>query len=230
MTGRGATKGWAVGALAAALAAATLTGCVRTTAGEAHRAGGPPAAHADLEGFLLSPDRIDDVLSTEDVEVIDTASTLAENRSSVSDPDCLGALYNVEQSVYADSGWTDVIDQVLADQREDGGHWMQQSIVAFGSPAQAGDFFDHSVQNWTSCIGKHVTITEDDNEYDWTVEGIDTNGTMMTQTAHEEDGGGWACQHALGSVGNHIVEVAVCSEDPGDQARQIASEIAAKIG
>jgi len=211
--------------------ALTLCGCVQTTAGEAHRAGGNiPAGTVELERFLLKPDRIDEILGAQDIEVIDTATTLAENRSKVSDPDCLGALYNAEQTVYADSGWTAVADQVLADQSDDDGHWMQQSVVAFGSADQALDFFNRSVQDWSNCIGKQVTVSEDDNEFSWRVEGISINGQMMAQTARQEDAGEWACQHALGAAGNHIVEVAACGESIDDQAVRLAGEIARNIG
>ncbi len=215
----------------AGVLALTLCGCVHTTAGQARRAGGDmPAGPVELERFLLKPDRIDQILGSHDIEVIDTATTLAENRSRISDPDCLGALYNAEQTVYADSGWTDVADQVLADQSDDDGHWMQQSVVAFDSARQAVDFFNRSVQEWTNCIGKHVTVAEDDNEFGWRVEGIGIQGQMMAQTARQEDAGQWACQHALGVATNHIVEVAACGESIDGQALQLAGEIARNIG
>lgn len=210
--------------------ALTLCGCVRTTAGEAHRAGGETQpGKVELERFLLTPERVDDILGSHDIEVIDTATTLAENRSKISDPDCLGALYNAEQTVYADSGWTGVADQVLADQSDDDGHWMQQSVVAFDSDGHALDFFNRSVQQWTNCIGKRVTVTEDDNEFSWVVEGISIDGQMMSQTAHQEDAGEWACQHALGAVTNHIVEVAACGDSVDDLALRLAGEIVRNV-
>ena len=132
-------------------------------------------------------------------------------------------------NVYDGSGWTDVADQVLADEGDDDGHWVQQSVVAFGSPQQAQDFFDGSVQKWTNCIGKHVTIDEDDNEFAFSIEGIGITGRMMTQTSRQDDSGGWACQHALGAVTNHIVEVAACGNGPDGQAIELANEIASKI-
>jgi len=214
--------------------ALTLCGCVQTTAGEAHRAGGNiPAGTVELERFLLKPDRIDEILGAQDIEVIDTATTLAENRSKVSDPDCLGALYNAEQTVYADSGWTAVADQVLADQvddeQADRGHWVQQSVVGFGSAQQALDFFDRSVQQWTNCIGKHVTVNDADSEFVFSIEGIGIDGHLMSQTARQQDAGDWACQHALGAATNHIVEVMACSTDTDGQAVRIATEIVSKI-
>lgn len=222
-------RGTAAGVLVAALAV-TLTGCVHTTAGVAHRSGSTnPTTVADLERFLLTADRVDAIVGSHDIEVTDSASTMADNYSKISDPDCLGALYNVEQAVYDGSGWTDVADQVLADEGDDDGHWVQQSVVAFGSPQQAQDFFDGSVQKWTNCIGKHVTIDEDDNEFAFSIEGIGITGRMMTQTSRQDDSGGWACQHALGAVTNHIVEVAACGNGPDGQAIELANEIASKI-
>lgn len=226
-------RGTAASVLIGALAVA-LSGCVHTTAGVAHRAGGTsPTTTADLEGFLLEPDHIDKIVGSHDIEVNDSATTLDDNLANVSDPDCLGALYNAEQSVYDGTGWTAVADQVLADQVDDEdaeqGHWVQQSVVGFDSPQQALDLFDHSTQQWTNCIGKDVTVNESDTEFVFKIEGIDIDGHMMSQTARQQDAGDWACQHALGAATNHIVEVMACSTDTDGQAVRIATEIVSKI-
>lgn len=230
-------RGTAVRVLIGAMAvtsAVTLSGCVHTTAGQAHRAGGTnPTAVADLESYLLAPDRVDKIVGSQDIEVSDSATTLDDNQSNISDPECLGALYNAEQSVYDGTGWTGVADQVLADQVDDEdaeqGHWVQQSVVEFGSAQQALDFFDRSVQKWTNCIGKHVTVNDADSEFVFSIEGIGIDGHMMSQTARQRDAGDWACQHALGAATNHIVEVMACSTDTDGQALRLATEIASKI-
>ena len=184
---RGTAASVLIGALAVT-SAVTLSGCVHTTAGEAHRAGGTnPTSVADLESYLLAPDRVDKIVGSQDIEVSDSATTLDDNQSNISDPECLGALYNAEQSVYDGTGWTGVADQVLADQVDDEdaeqGHWVQQSVVEFGSAQQALDFFDRSVQKWTNCIGKHVTVNDADSEFVFSIEGIGVARLRMVAQA-----------------------------------------------
>ena len=47
---------------------------------------------------------------------------MSDNLDVASDPDCLGAVMGSEEAVYADSGWTAVRDQVVAEENDE--HWI----------------------------------------------------------------------------------------------------------
>ncbi len=207
----------------------TLSGCAQLVQGSARpvEVRGP----VDLERFLATPQQIDEIIGSTDIEVVDTSTEMSDLSPDVSDQDCAGALYNTEESIYQDTGWTDVIDQILAEPEDDSRHWVEQSVVLLETDQQALDFFERSVEQWTNCIGKDVTVYGDDDgdENSWRFEGISISGQMMTQTAQQHDGGGWACRHALGAVSNHIVEVAACGDAVDGGATAIADKIVENI-
>ena len=216
--------------------AALLSGCVQTTAGTARPGAeliGAPTGTSDpggrLEQFLLTPDELNVVMGSRDIELTDSADDMADHSSDISDPGCLGALYNAEQTVYQASGWTDVADQVLTEPQDDSDHWVEQTVVQFPSHQHALDFFNKSVRDWTNCIGKDVMVDDGENQFNWHFEGIGISDNMMTQTSRQSNGGDWACQHALGAVGNYIVETSACGNSPEGEAVMLANQIVANL-
>lgn len=209
--------------------AAILTGCVHTTAGSAVAAGGGhrPAQLSVLARFLLDPGEVNTILGSRDVELVDSADEMSDHSSDISESRCLGALYNAEEAVYRGSGWTDVADQVLTEPQDNSDHWVEQTVVEFESRQRALDFFDTSVTAWTDCIGKDVTVDDGETRFHWRFEGIGISDYLMSQTARQADGSGWACQHALGVVRAYVVEVSACGNAPDGQAVLLASRIMA---
>jgi hypothetical protein len=216
--------------------AALLSGCVRTTAGTARPGAeltGSPTGTSDpggrLDEFLLTADEVDVVMGSRDIGLIDSAQDMADHSSGISDPGCLGALYNAEADVYQGSGWTDVADQVLTEPQDDSDHWVEQTVVQFPSHQHALDFFNKSVRDWTNCIGKDVMVDDGENQFDWHFEGIGISDNMMTQTSRQSNGGDWACQHALGAEGDYIVETSACGNSPEGEAVMVANQIVANL-
>lgn len=208
-----------------------LTGCVHTTGGTAvpgARAAEPSGMPA-LANFLLDPAEVNLVLGSHDVELVDSADEMADHSSQFTDSRCLGALYNAEEDVYRGTGWTAVADQVLTEPQDDSDHWVEQSVVAFESHQHATDFYDKSVQVWTDCIGRDVTVDNGEIQFHWRFEGIGISDNVMSQTVRQEDGDGWACEHALGVKGSYIIEVSACGNSPDGQAVLLASRIIANV-
>jgi|SRR6478735_2805978 len=216
--------------------AALLSGCVQTTAGTprpgadltgATTGTSDPAGH--LDQFLLTADEVNVVMGSRDIALVDSAEDMADHSSGISDPGCLGALYNAEEDVYQASGWTDVADQVLTEPQDDSDHWVEQTVVQFPSHQHALDFFNKSVRDWTNCIGKDVMVDDGENQFNWHFEGIGISDNMMTQTSRQSNGGDWACQHALGAVGDYIVETSACGNSPEGEAVMLANQIVANL-
>ncbi|MET0701998.1 MAG: sensor domain-containing protein [Mycobacterium sp.] len=217
-------------------------GCVNTTGGTAKPVGAGPGTSAaptkptnpgdpdsPLERFLLSVDDINTVMGTNDIELAGSANDLSDHRNDISDPQCLGALYNAEEAVYEKAGWTDVVDQVLTEPEDDSSHWVEQTVVQFPSAEAAQDFFDSSFTQWTDCIGKTVMVDDGDYEFNWQFEGISSVDGTISQTARQIDSDGWACQHALGAVKSYILETSVCGLALKDEAVSIVDRLAANV-
>src|ERR1700712_4450280 len=129
------------------------SGCVQTTGGTARPAdtAGPTSSSqpgADLDGILLSVDDVNSIMGSKDMEIMDSANDMADHSADISEPKCLGALYNAEESVYDGTGWKDVVDQVLTEPEDDSAHWVEQTVVEFPSPSGAKSFVDSSFAAW----------------------------------------------------------------------------------
>ena len=118
---------------------------------------------------------------------------------------------------------------MLTEPQDDSDHWVEQTVVQFPSHQHALDFFNNSVKDWTNCIGKDVMVDDGENQFHWHFEGIGISDNMMTQTSRQSDGSDWACQHALGAVGNYIVETSGCGNSPEGEAVMLANRIVANL-
>ena len=219
----------ACGLCAVALIAA---GCVETTGGTAMPAdaagqtkSGQPGGGIDR--VLLGVDDVNAIMGAKDIEVMDSANDMADHSADVSDPKCLGALYNAEESVYDGTDWKGVTDQVLAEPEDDSAHWVEQTVVEFPSAAGAKSFVDSSFNQWSDCIGKSVMVNDGEYEYRWQFEGISTVDGTVSQTARQDDSDGWKCQHALSAVGSYVLEASACGISLQDEAVAIVHGLAA---
>ncbi|MCV7225515.1 sensor domain-containing protein [Mycolicibacterium komossense] len=223
--------------LACGLGAVALiaTGCVQTTAGTAMPAdtAGPNSptksgqSGAGIERILLGADAINAIMGSKDIELMDSANDMADHSADISDPKCVGALYNAEDSVYAGTGWKDVADQVLTEPEDDSAHWVEQTVVEFPSATAAKAFVDSSFTQWTYCIGKSVMVNDGEYEYHWQFEGISSVDGTISQTTRQSDSDGWSCQHALGAVDSFVLEASACGISLQEEAVDIVHALAA---
>ena len=207
--------------------AVLVAGCAHTTAGIAVPA--HTGAAAGLGDVLLSEADVNRIMSTTGMAVVDESQQMADNSADVSSTQCLGALYNAEETVYNGTGWTEVADQVVTEPEYDSGAWMEQTVVRFDSPQRAKDFVDKSKIAWTNCIGTAVTVDSGSDQFRWRFEGITIDGASVGQTARQDDDTGWACRHVLRAVSDVVVEVATCGMELRGEAAEIAEKIAANV-
>lgn len=226
----------------AAAVALVVSGCESTTAGTARPAKRGPLSPAtgatprpgqpgaSPEDFLLSADEINEMLNSTDLSVQGTTDQLTDNSADVSDPGCVGTLYNAEEKVYDGTGWSSLADQILTGPDDDASHWVEQTVVAFDSHRKAVDIFNKSVKDWTNCIGKELTVDAQGDQFHWRIEGVVVSDLSVRQRAQQADSGGWACDHVLGVKSGYVIEAAVCGSELGDEAARLATRIAGKIG
>ena len=205
--------------------AAVLTGCTQTVEGTARLAHTP--ARSSLDGVLLDAPEINKIMGTSDMEVVESTQALTDTSADVSDTECIGALYHAEEVVYADSGWGDLIDEIVTEPDAYGEHWVEQTAVRFPSREDAETFLAKTKEAWTNCIGKSITIDDHPDEFVWRFEGVSMDGASVSQTARQDDSDGWACRHVMRSAASLIIEVSTCGETFDGEADTIAERSAA---
>ncbi len=206
-------------------------GCTSTVTGSALRdpavapTNVPPLNEAALDDVLLSIDHLAGIVGAPELESLTELDQMSDNSGAVSDPDCLGAIFGAEETVYDGSDWTAVRDQVADDPNQDGQHWVEQTAVLYTSEAQARQFFDDAATSWGDCANFSVSVADSETSYIWRVEDLDARDDVIAQVTTQEESNGWQCQHALAVVSNLTAETWACSFDAADGANE-AVEIA----
>ncbi|MDO3640148.1 sensor domain-containing protein [Mycolicibacterium arseniciresistens] len=207
-----------------------LTGCQATVAGTAVRPeGAAELEEADLDAVLLPIGALNETVGATDMEVTSDSEEMGDHSDEVSDPDCVGAIFSAEDSVYAGSEWTAMRDQVAAEPGDDNEHWVQQTAVLFPGEMQAQDFVEESRSMWDSCAGDVIAIGAGATTYLWELQDIRDAQGILAQTSSQEDSGGWSCQHAISAVSNVVVEAWACGYTISDQAVDVATALIANV-
>ncbi len=225
MTARARVVGIAV---ATAMA---LSGCVSTVSGTAVRDAKtvptdvPRLDESALDKVLLPVDEINDIMGTTALEVTSDMDDMTDSSDKVSDPDCLGAMFGAEESVYKGSGWTAVRDVVAREPDEDNDHWIEQTGVIYPQASNANRFFEKSKSMWEKCAGSSLAVDTEDTSSLWEFGDVSSGDGLITQMATQEDADGWGCQHALAAASNLTVETWVCAYSLSEEAATMAIDI-----
>ncbi len=202
-----------------------LSACVSTVEGTATRGQGavqrsvPLLDEDKLDEIPLTIGELNGIVGSTQMEVTSELEEMTDHSATVSDPDCLGAIYGAEEPVYEGTDWIAVRDQVAREPDEDNDHWVEQTAVLYPAAANARDFFDSSSDIWQDCANETIAVA--DGDYFWMLDDVDVGDTMIAQTASQDDANGWACQHALSLVSNVTVEAWACGYSISDEAAQI---------
>jgi PknH-like extracellular domain len=220
-----------------AIAVATsvlVSGCVSTVAGTAVRAEKtgppvdvPPLKEPQLNGVLLSIGELNGIVGSTQMTLTASMQQMTDHSSSVSDPDCLGAIYGAEEPVYAGTGWAAVRDQVVREPNRDNEHWVEQTAVLYPSADTAQKFFSGSTSTWKACSGSSISVDDGESTYLWLLDDVTVKDNLTTQMTTQEEANGWGCQHALSVVSNLTVETWACGYSISDEAARMASEMIA---
>ena len=215
--------------------AVLLSGCVQTTGGSPVKAQGgmapnpagmSPLSESAMSHLLLSARDITLITGGTDLHVTGSANDMRDSSDTVSERDCLGAVYGAEKTVYAGSGWTSARDQVLRPTDGQDDHWVEQSVVLYPSRQNAKDFFQKSVAEWKKCAHSAVAIDDGYDSYVWNFDDVHAaSESVITQVSSQEKSAGWACQHAMGVVSNVVAEGFACGYSVSDDAEQIVTTI-----
>ncbi|WP_199255559.1 sensor domain-containing protein [Mycolicibacterium mengxianglii] len=219
--------------LALTVALLAATGCTDVVGGVAvpADAGGPDGLlSGELAATLLSVEEINSIMGADDIEMVDSSESMLDHSGDVSDPSCLGSLYNAEERVYRDSGWSEVVDEVLTQPRGESVQWVEQTAVRFPSAADASSFYDDAKAQWEQCGDRDLSVFDGEHVFTWEFEPISVAGTTLSQSAQQLDSDGWTCQHALSAAGDVVVEASACSMNLRDEAVTIVEALVKNVG
>jgi serine/threonine kinase PknH len=197
----------------------------------------PLVTPTQAASLLLSADQINSIMGATGMAATGQPRNEPFNESvNISDPNCLGALYAGEQSVYQGSGFTQVTDQVVHEPGDNPDHAVLQSVAIFPAIDNARAFLTKSVSQWQSCAGQTVTLTTTENNPGstptnstarWTFAQPTTTDTKIALVSTQEDANGWGCQHVLATALNIVTDVRACAYHVTDQASTVSDKIIA---
>jgi serine/threonine protein kinase len=193
--------------------------------------GVPSVPESALQGLLLSPDQLDTAMDATGMTVTGTVAALPDASGQVPDKACIPLEGPGQATVYADSGWTAVSGQRVADQSR--AHLVQQVAVLFSSAQDARAFFTASAQRWPACANRqHDENTAAGQTQVHTVGPVsNTNGTLSATITGilARNGASGVCERALTVANNVAIDIDACGVNPSGAAVNIADQIAAKV-
>ena len=184
----------------------------------------PPPPPSALNGLLLSADQVNTAMGTTGMSSVGTMTEMSDNSFAVSDQACLPLSAAAQAKVYVGSGYTAVRAQVIAKAQQNA---LNQAVVLFSSPQQAGSFFAASAQGWQACSNRQFTLAANGNSQVNSVGPVsNTEGTLSATVTPANSLG--VCERALTVANNVAVDVTACA-GPSGAAVSIAHQIASRV-
>lgn len=208
-----------------------LSGCVSIVSGTAVRnmktvpANVPRLDESAINTVLLPIDEINDILGTTGLKITSDIKDMTDSSDKVSDVDCLGAMFGAEEPVYKGSDWTAVRDVVAREPENDNDYWVEQTVVIYPESGNADRFLQRSRSIWQKCSASSLAVDTEGTSSLWEFSDVSSGDGLISQTATQEDAGGWGCQHALAAASNMTAETWVCAYNLADEAVTMAIDI-----
>jgi serine/threonine protein kinase len=184
----------------------------------------PPSQSNSLNGLLLSVDQVNTAMGTTGMSSVGTMTEMSDNSFAVSDQACLPLSAAAQAKAYAGSGYTAVHAQVVAKAQQ---NVLNQAVVLFSSPQQAGSFFAASAQGWQACSNRQFTLAANGNSQVNSVGPVSNIDGTLSATVTPANSLG-VCERALTVASNVAVDVTACA-GPSGAAVSIAHQIAARV-
>lgn len=188
-----------------------------------------PLSPDRLSSILLSAGEINGIMGASGMQPGDNYQEMSTSPPSLSNPDCLGALWGAESRTYSGSGYTGVNGVVMKEPGAHHDHWVNQAAVTFPSADKAQAFVKASANKWKACAGQVVTYTQDGATYRWTFLPLTGNSPTISQMDTQEDANGWACQRGLSAVSNVVIDVNACGIHITNEGSQITDKMGGKV-
>ncbi len=187
----------------------------------------PTVPIARLDSILPNGGQINSIMGSSTLQLAATTKRLDTTPYTLSNTDCLGALYSFMEPVYAGSGYTALVAQVW--QEPGGGEQLiYLGAVAYPSADKAAAFVTTSAQKWKACAGKTVIQNQDNGpSLAWNMGSVAGDPPSIAQLDTPKDH--VPCQHALTAVFNVVLDVSVCGPHVSNEAKRMADAMAANV-
>lgn len=227
--------------VAATLAFAFASGCGARIDGtpasspqaDSREAGLARVAPEKLRSLLPDAATINAIMGGTEMTVLSTlgALTVPEAAISVSNPDCLGAVFTVTEPAYRGSGYLKTVGLSVTEPGDVRAHTAFPNVVAYPSGGEALAFAERSATQWSDCADQTVSFRRTDGETDtWSIGTPVTTDGVITVLNYQEGGGGWRCAHSLTARTNVVIDVDACSSQASAKdSTTIVDAIVAKL-
>jgi hypothetical protein len=149
--------------------------------------------------------------------------TLPESCAAAADP--------LTQLPHGDSGFVKLYGHTIKNAEESSQRrWLQQDLLEFQNPAQAGKFVDKVGQGWRNCAHTQLKLNYPDHLQQRTFGDVSyspDDGVVVSSSVADEPPR--RCSHALGAKSNVVVDVQMCGSQQPTQATAILDAIRNKF-
>jgi serine/threonine kinase PknH len=190
----------------------------------------PPAPTVPLDalpGLLLDAGTVNSIESATDIRQIPDPNTDTAYADLSSDrPECEGIQHPALTEALRGSGYLGVQTQSLRGER----HLVAQAVIDFPGAAAAAKFAARQAENWAKCNGKPMTLsTPSEGSATFTVGTVTNHDGMLAVVFTQEGARGWACQRALTTRNNIVIDTRSCGFNRTDQATAAAARMADRV-
>jgi serine/threonine kinase PknH len=184
----------------------------------------PTVPLGDLPGLLLDAGTVNDIEGATDIRpVADFRPGSPWGELSTDRTECMGIAHPALIDALRGTGYVGVQTQALRDDH----HIIAQAVIDYPSAAAAASFAATQAENWTKCDGKTMTLTTPaDGSITFAVGTVANHDGMLTVLFTQEGAEGWACQRALTTRNNIVIDTRSCGMARTDQATTEATRIA----
>lgn len=188
----------------------------------------PLVKPGQLDSLLLDAAQINTIMGASDMQASKPQLEPANPTSTLSNPNCLGALTAAQAPTYASSGYTELHWVAL---KEPGkiAHYVAQAVAVFPDVDKANAFVQSSAAQWDSCAGQTVTVTGGGSTATWALGSLTRSPPSIALSETRTDVQGWTNQRAMRAVSNVVIDISAAGGEISDQASQIADRIAANV-
>jgi hypothetical protein len=183
----------------------------------------------EVERLLLGVAEVRDKLGGPGL-VADTPYTKdpADVNTPTSFESCKAAADSLTQPPHGDSGFVKLYGLTITDV----GHssqrrWLQQNLLEFQNPAQAGQFVDKVGPGWQKCAQTHLKLNYPDHVQQRTFGDVSYSpgDGVVVVSSSVADEPPRHCSHVLGAKSNLVVDVQMCGSQQPTQATEILDAV-----
>jgi serine/threonine protein kinase len=190
-----------------------------------------PILTADqMDSLLLNAGEVNTVMGASNMQSGQVFTTAGDPTFTLSNQDCLGALFAGEGPTYEDSDFDKLHYMTVLEPSDKNDHFVDEDVALFKTADQAQAFVKSQATKWKNCATETVTVTHRDNSTsEWHIGNVSGEPPKISQLDNQRNTKGWKCQRALNVLSNVVLDVNACGYNVSDEGVQTIEKMAAKF-